>query len=442
MVRALTLRLIYQVIGAIAALVFGTLTARWLGPHDKGLVSLVALISFMVSLFGALGVNEAVAYLRNREGFTAAEVFAGLAVLTLAWGGVLGFATGWVVYRFSPTFWHVAFPLWLAVATGLLSVLRLFFVLGKSHLLAEGRYELANWLDVAYVVLPILALFPLVWWRGATVWSAIISTLLATLAVVLPLAGGLWRYRGRVSWTRGRTLARKALVYSARAYARLIGATLLYRVNVFLVGALLDIRAVGWYAIALMFSEVLLKIPDAVTWMLAPRVARTVESEVNAITARYLRWTLAVSAVTAVAAAAVIPWLVPRLLSEAYRPAVLPSLLLLPGVLCACVYQLLASSLIGRGQVGSSIAPTWFGVAAMVGLNLLAIPRWGLNGAAASASLAYAIAAAGLLWSYRATAGAGIREMFLLQPVDRIVLRQGWRRVCAFVPALRGEGSI
>jgi hypothetical protein len=63
MVRALSLRLAYQVIGALVAPVFGTLTTRWLGPHDKGFVSPATLIAFP----------------RNRNSFTAGEIFAGLA---------------------------------------------------------------------------------------------------------------------------------------------------------------------------------------------------------------------------------------------------------------------------------------------------------------------------------------------------------------------------
>jgi O-antigen/teichoic acid export membrane protein len=423
MLRVLTWRFAYQLIGALAALVFGTLTARWLGPHDKGLVSLIALIAFMVSLIGALGVNEAVAYLRNRRGFTAAEVHAGLAVLIAGWGGVLAAGTAVVLRLWGPRLWHVDFPLWLAAATGALVLLRLWFTLGKSQLLAEGRYGVVNLLDVGFVLVPLLLLVPLTVWQGRTVFAVTASTVLAVLLVTVPLIPLTLGYRGAVRPARLRALAAETLRYSLQTFARVVGATLVYRVNVFIVGAMLSLRDVGWYTVALMFSETLLKIPDAVTWLLAPRVARAAPGTVNAMTARYLRWTLLGSAVLALGMAALTPWLVPRLLTPAFAPAVRPALLLLPGVLCACVYQLLSASLTGQGRARAALAPTWIGVAAMVALNLYAIPRWGLDGAAATASLAYALTAGLQTWQYCRATGAGAGELFLPQPADRAVLR-------------------
>ncbi len=433
MVRVLTWRLVYQLIGALAALVFGTLTARWLGPHDKGLVSLTALIAFMVSLIGALGVNESVAFLRNRRGFTAAEVHVGLAALTLGWGGALALATTVVLRLWGGRLWHTDFPLWLAVATGALVLLRLWFSLGKSQLLAEGRYGVVNTLDVGFVLVPLLLLFPLVHYRGHTVLAVTASTVLAALAVAAPLLPLTHAYRGVVHWTRLRTLAVETLRYSLLTFARVSGATLVYRVNVFIVGALLNLRNVGWYAVALMLSEALLKIPDAVTWLLAPRVARAEVGTVNSMTARYLRWTLLASFVLALGLAAVTPWLIPRLLTASYAPAVRPALLLLPGGLCACVYQLLSASLTGQGRVRDTLAPTWIGVVVMVVFNLYAIPRWGLTGAAVTASLTYALTAGLQTWSYCRATGAGVGELFLPQPVDGIVLRAGLRALRSHV---------
>jgi O-antigen/teichoic acid export membrane protein len=423
-------------IGALAALGYGALTARWLGPHDKGLVSLVALLAHLVSLFGALGVHEALAYVRNRRGFTAAEVHAGIVLLVGAWGLPLALGTAWAVHAFGALLWRVEVPLWLALMTGALVWLRLSLLLGRHHLVAEGRFGVANTLDVLFVVVPFALVLPLGLAHRADAMSVLGVTLVATWAIAIAQSILRRGYRGPAPWGRMRAMLGATMRYSLQTCARVVGANLLYRVNVFLVGAMLDLRSVGWYAAALMGAEVLLRVPDAITWWLAPRASCAEEGAVNGLTARALRGTLAVTVVLSALLALALPWGVPALLGEAYRPAILPALLLLPGVLCAVVYQVLSAGLTGRGMAGGSLAATWLGVGAMVGLNLLAIPRWGMAGAAGAASLAHLIAATALTITYCRATGSPLAELFLPQPVDRALVRQVVRRAAGIAAAI------
>ena len=85
-------------------------------------------------------------------------------------------------------------------------------------------------------------------------------------------------------------------------------------------------------------------------------------------------------------------WLIGILFGPPYQDAVVSLWLLLPGVWCLSLQVILANDLAGR-DYPAFLAGMWLTVLVVnVGLNVLWLPRLGIAGAAASSSVAYALA--------------------------------------------------
>ena len=89
--------------------------------------------------------------------------------------------------------------------------------------------------------------------------------------------------------------------------------------------------------------------------------------------------------------AAVAWWVVPALFSSAYQGSVIPLWILLPGALCMAIQGILGNDLGGRDYPPAILGIWTVLLITNVGLNLIWIPKYGIAGAAASSTVAYAL---------------------------------------------------
>lgn len=166
------------------------------------------------------------------------------------------------------------------------------------------------------------------------------------------------------------------------------------RVDVLLLTAMSTVAQVGHYATAVTLVQMLLNIPFALNMVLFPHVAeRSKHENISLETARYARYaTLMLFAVGAVLFM-VAPFGIELLYGPEYLPAVNPLRLLLPGVITYSIGQVVSAHLMGRNRAIALGVWTGISTAANVLLNLLMIPRWGIEGAALASTLSYTLQA-------------------------------------------------
>ncbi len=76
---------------------------------------------------------------------------------------------------------------------------------------------------------------------------------------------------------------------------------------------------------------------------------------------------------------------------NAFVPAVTPLRILLVGIVASSFLQVLSSLLLGSGRLQLLVWATAMGFAINLGLNLVLIPRFGMNGAAVSSAISYSV---------------------------------------------------
>jgi O-antigen/teichoic acid export membrane protein len=152
-----------------------------------------------------------------------------------------------------------------------------------------------------------------------------------------------------------------------------------------------DMKALGFYAIAVGIAEKIDTIPSVIGNVLFPRVTTLEKYEIRKYGPVILRITLSMTSLLGLCLALLSYPLVTILFGVDYKSSVLPICILLAGVVFLGGGRILSSELSGQGKTGVISVANSVGLVINIALNLLWIPKWGINGAAAATSVAYGI---------------------------------------------------
>ena len=373
------------------------IVARGLGPAGRGTVAFITVTALVVAHVAGFGVGEATTVLSARHPerrpvlFGNALVFffsSGLVAATLAFLGLS--LTG-----IEPA--GVGTPELLILCLGILSCA-----------IGEAGYSFLIGLER-------LRQFALV--TGCASW------VYASLVFVLWAGPGLTVGRAAMAWTATEALRAGVLItlssrattlgvpnlrllveeigFGIRLWVGSLARFLNFRTDQILMGFLTTEAALGFYAVAVNVSEVLLYLPSSAATALLPLIARTDPARRGQETLRAFRSVIFVTAAGVAVAAIVGPILLPAVFGDAFDESVIPFLWLLPGTFGYATSAVLSSALVGSSSPGlSSLGPL---VSLVVGfaLDLALIPTYGATGAASAASAAFLVGGATALLTYR-----------------------------------------
>jgi len=168
----------------------------------------------------------------------------------------------------------------------------------------------------------------------------------------------------------------------------------LRHVDVLMLEAFRASEQVAYYRAALVLTQLLWLVPRSIQAAMIQSTSNLWESgridRITEIGSRACRYTLLVTGLLAVGLASLAAQFVPLYYTEAYTPAVLPVLLLLPGTVGFALARPIFAISQAKGDLRPLVAAT--GTTAGLNLvgNLLLIPVYGMVGAAIATSVAYA----------------------------------------------------
>lgn len=394
------------------------LVARTLGPSGKGVVMLASTVAGYSTTMLGLGIDVALVHFAGR----APETARSLARIAIRLGialGLLAAIAGTVLlltaYRDripdSVLPWAVVLvalgPVWL-VASYLQSI-----IVGIGRLIEVSVIQFVNAVLTLIGAVLLVALLGL----GADGWLAV----LALVFVVSGILTGVVSLKARVlpsaSTAQGGYTYGRVTGYGMRAYFGTLLQGLNYRLDFFLVAFFLPIAQAGLYSISVAATEILWVVPNNLGSVLMQRAASLPHSESDRLTRAVTRITSLFLIVSSMALALVATPLVTLVFGNAFRGAVTPLLLLLPGTWALGLWKNVTNDLIGRGYPESKAISAGLSAAATVLLDLFLIPRFGIDGAAVASSAAYMLAFAVSLLQYERATGTG--------PLHLIVPRRG-----------------
>jgi len=425
-----------NVVGQAATLVIGfgasVALARTLGPADRGLLGVMLALSSLVLVVVGAGLPPAVAYHASRKDARPAALLGD----SLVWAAVMA-------ALLIPAAWLAREPIadafgggrggtaWVLAA----ALVPVTFLDWTTHnqlvgTLRFGRYNALVVLSkVVYLagVIVLLGVFEL------GVAAAIIATAVGSIVVV---AGAL-----RPILAAGRpvfdgTLLRRLVRYGMRVQVGALFQTANARLDVLILGLYKPLNDVGQYVIAQTIAELVMTLALAFRTSILPLVSHYEGDErQRGTTVASTRHYGILAGAAVVANAAFGTLVIAVAFGPGFRAAIVPMLVLLPGVWFLGLGMVIAGDLGGRGRPGLSSVLGGLAAAFTVGLDLLLIPPLGVMGAALASVGAYSIFGVASLVALSRVSGIPVRELIVPRRSDflayREVLRRGRERLRA-----------
>jgi O-antigen/teichoic acid export membrane protein len=163
------------------------------------------------------------------------------------------------------------------------------------------------------------------------------------------------------------------------------------RADQMLMGFISTEHALGIYAVAVNAAEVLGYLPNAIGATLTPRIARESSAYASTTATAAFRIIAPITASLALLAFATGWFLIPAAFGAAYAESVTPFALLLPGAVGTAALTTFSAALNGSNLAGRASIATSAMLATEITGDLLLIGPYGASGAAAAASLAFAV---------------------------------------------------
>ncbi len=407
----------------VLGLVTGIITARMLGPENRGIFSLVALFPATLVTLTKFGQSQATVYFIRRE----KEDVSAVASNVFVFGTVVGLILVALVMTFADSVRSTILkgvPMWsLVVVMPMIPILLVESYL-YGALQATDRFRVFNMRILAESLLTL---------SGMAVFVALLDFgLYGALGVVISIriVMLLWLVATLHSDTPIRfrfdpALFRRMIRYGLKSHIQIIASHFHFKAGVYLVAYYMDPTRVAFYSIGARLAEQMMYLPQSLGLALFPRLAGSSEERIHRMTAAACRQTLLISVVAAAVLTTLGPLAIRSWYGAEYAPAGVPLRYISWGIVMMSMYVLLSRDFTARDRQLVNIGAAYVALIGNVVLNVLLVPRMGIEGAAIGTTASYSIAAAILYVAF-------VRESGLPWTAARVVNGEDfamWRRL-------------
>lgn len=414
--------------------VSSTLMTRILGDVGRGeyalLISQVLLLTMLVSLNMNYGITyytaKTTADLRRSVGTAASFLLITVLLLPLLLWALASSdrITDLLMPTHRTSIFYWAF-VYVSIIMGVVNSSISAVLLGLKKFKAINGISILNALASALVFL-LLYLYH----GKAPLQDGLAMVLWATLAVnLVPLIGWCILYKIHVnirpvpewSWA----YIRPMLSFSLVGYATNLVNMVNYRFDVWVVDQYQGASALGLYAVAVGIGQLLFYIPDPFARVVQPFLFGQEKDEMMPRYKAVARVNFTAILVLGLALGLLASWIIPMLYGDVFRSSAPALRILLPGILFSGATKLMVQLVVQRGHQRFNLLATGVAAAFTILLDLLLIPRWGIEGAALASTISYLIILSIVVWVIRFRIGIPVRDMFLLRRSDLALLKNG-----------------
>ncbi len=400
----------------------GIITARVLGPNDRGIFGLAAVMPHSIVALVKLGLAQGSIYAIRRDKVSPSLVASTLLIFTII-GSVVALAAMYLLKYEAMLHLLKGAPLMCFF----FSMFLVPFLLVESYffgiLQAIGHFELFNRRRLLGGGLSLVAMFvALVLWHGrllTALWVTAGLTILMDLWLVITVHR---LCRLRLAWDG--PLASRLLKFGVKSHLQSIATHMNFRADVYLVAGILNPSEVAFYSIATRLAELLLFVPESLGTVVYPKQAESGLDQLQELTATSCRHVLFTTLIAGVVLMLIGPQLVVLWYGKAYAPAGPPLYYLVPGVIMMSLFFMLSRNFTSQNRQGINILASGVAVGGNVVVNLYLIPRMGISGAGLASLLSYSLATIILSYFYLTESRKSMREAFIIRRSDLQVYRR------------------
>lgn len=399
------------------------LIARALGPEGKGVLTLV----FLAQVILVAVLNMGIASSNNYYSALGKYKLSGLAGNSFVLAGVIGVlvSAAFILFlRFSPfdLFTGVNLLYMYVVAAAVpFSLLNLYLsgiLLGKLEIRQINLVGILASLVSLVGVVPIYFLGlkqGILWLISLTIAVQVITSLLY-MVVLRKLTEYSLRFDPQVF--------KATFVYGLKSHIANLSSFLHFKVDHFIVGYFLGATQVGFYAIAVLFTDSLFFVPRATSGILFSQVASGTSASGAEFTAKVCRHIVLISLILCLFFAMGANFMVKGFYGAPFLPAARPLLILLPGVFLMSFAGILSSYVSGTGRVIFVTCGALATVIVNIALNLFLIPRMGIAGAALTSTISYSLETIYITIVFMILSKKSFSQTFILKSQDLQDIRE------------------
>jgi O-antigen/teichoic acid export membrane protein len=390
--------------------------ARLLGASGKGVVTIARLFPFFVGMIIALGIDDANVFLLGSRRFRHRNVFSNTLYLTLTVGLV---ATGLLLIFRGPILAHLLKN--LSETDYLVTVLAVPFFLFVRYAMSilQGQSDFAHFNLLSVIRFSSLLLFSLFFILvlkygvlGGIFGIPCSLAFSAVLALVFLLR------IGRPAPLPDMSLFKQSLIYGVKAEPGVLFSFFNRRLDMFIVNFFLTSSAVGYYSVSVALAELLWNVPNAFAVTLFPKVSGYGDTQGNEFTAALARSLLFVMIVSALILALLARWIIRLAFGAEFLASLLSLWILLPGVVGWGMTRILCARFQGKGKPEYGTGLTVISVVLTVVLDLVLIPRYGIEGAAIASTVAYGVSGVLAAALFKHTSGMSLSSFLIVRGSD------------------------
>jgi len=394
----------------------GIITARMLGPDNRGIFALAALFPASIVTLSKLGQGIASVYFIRREKEEVSQVASNVLMIALVVGVLLiggalllretllaSVLRGVPVWAFVIVLPMIPILLVESYLYGILQSTDRFRVY-NTRLIAEAVFTLSG-MFVALIVLR-QGLY------GAFAVTITVRIVMAVWVVITVHRGSPLRMRFDVP------LFRRMMRFGLKSHVQIIASHFHFKADMYLVAYFTSPAEVAYYAIAARLAEHIMMVPQSLGMALYPRLAGSDIAHADLMTATACRQTLALTAGIGVVLSLVGRWLITTWYGVDYAPAAAPLVYVCIGVVMMSLYVLLSRNFTSRNKQVINIVSAYVALLGNLGLNLVLIPRYGIVGAAIATAISYSTSAVLLLVFFLMESGLAWYDVLILRRSD------------------------
>lgn len=404
--------LITQALKILLGTFTGIIVARALGPVGQGYIAYIVLIFNLLGTFGHLGITNAVAYFQKKSGFERSAIYSTninlLAIISL----LLSLA---LFVLFQSRLLLQAYNHWYFLGGLLLMISTLFTAHHQSWLMGDEKIIKSNKIALTVFFLKSSAILLLWLWGLLTPLNFFLITVFAMLLWFILIQSSLGeRYLPLISLP----IFKAEFTYGIVAWASALFAFLHYRVDQLMIKQMLGMADLGVYSVAVIIAELLFLFPISISSALSGRLYNLEPGDNGRM---LIRRTLRVSILICAGLCLIAvlgSFLIPFVYGAPYSEGTALMLILLPGVLFACLPKLLSPWFFSSGRPKVHLKITFICLVLNILLNAIFIPLWGSRGAAFASSISYILYGMYYLLLMRYSEGFSLRELLALNRLD------------------------
>jgi O-antigen/teichoic acid export membrane protein len=373
---------------AVVSLVNVLITARFLGPTGRGDIALLFTVAGLTATTGNLGVQQAIVNIGGREPRFRPALATNAVLLTLLLAAGVSLVLGVLLVAFPGLKGDVSAGLFAFVFAAIPVLIGRVFL--QAILDSDYRFSFSNGVRLIAPVSGVLANSLLGAFGALTVTSAMTAWTVGQTASTLLLAWYVARRMEGFGRPDG-ALARRSLTFGTKAHASHVLGLGNWRLDQWFVGTLAGSRELGYYSVAVAWSEALFILPGALRNVQRPDLVRAARQSAGRQAARVFRICVAITLPAVLAMILIAPILCTTIFGDEFADAVDDLRWLLPGTFGIVAIRLLGDALIAQRR---PLLPTIaIGIALVVTivLDVALIPAYGGEGAAIASLVAYTV---------------------------------------------------